>query len=301
MHMHTATPYTSWLRWTHGLRQELLLSWRFIARDVSSAVIPPLLFIIAAWRVQPVRFEEFLSAAVRGGVLFALYIYTFCLSNQIGGVEEDRLNKPDRPLAAGLTSVQDAQVRWVSSMLLYALMGWSFNVLEWVLMWQAVSTLHNFYGWSQHWFTKNLTMALGIIAQLACAWQLIGPVTPDAWRWILLISLVIFTLVSLQDLRDIAGDRLSGRRTLPLVMGELPARVVLALGFAVLPLVLDAWLLAPVDDQPIVQVYRLVLTLSSWLVAARVWLLRTPAADHRTYMFFTYIYCAILTGAIFVL
>jgi 4-hydroxybenzoate polyprenyltransferase len=281
-----------------ALRQEISLSWQFVVRDLSSAFVPPLLFMIAAWSDQPIAVDQFLLSLGRGALLFAFYVYTFCVANQINGLEEDLLNKPYRPLAAGIVSLQGVQIRWLTSMMIYTALGWQFGVLEWVLLWQAVTVLHNFWGWSRHWFTKNLSMALGIIAQLACAWQLIAPTPPAAWRWILLMSVVIFSLVALQDLRDIVGDRAIGRRTLPLVLGETRTRGLLALGFALLPLVLHFWLLAPAHVVGMLMLYSAALAAFSWIVAARVWLYRTPHADHRTYMLFTYIYCAILATAI---
>lgn len=283
------------------LRQEALLSWSFIAGDLSSAFVPPLLFMLAASRDQAVSIDQLVLALARGTLLFVLYTYTFVVANQINGVQEDLINKPFRPLAAGIVTLQGVQVRWLISMVLYTGLGWWFGVLEWVLLWQSITLLHNFYGWSVHWLSKNFLMALGIVAQLACAWQLIAPITVVAWSWIMLMSIVIFALIALQDLRDIPGDRATGRHTLPLALGELRTRALLALGFAVLPLVLHVCLIAPDGLTTTSLLYSLVLAVFSWTIAVRVWLYRTPDADHQTYMFFTYTYCAILASSIVVL
>ncbi len=69
--------------------------------------------------------------------------------------------------------MQGTWVRWIVTMVLFNLVGWWFGVLEWVILWQICTLLHNFGGWSQHWFGKSLIMMLGTIAQLAQqAWQL---------------------------------------------------------------------------------------------------------------------------------
>jgi 4-hydroxybenzoate polyprenyltransferase len=39
-------------------------------------------------------------------LIFFLYQYTFELANQAYGVEEDRINKPNRPVPAGLIKVE---------------------------------------------------------------------------------------------------------------------------------------------------------------------------------------------------
>lgn len=279
-----------------SLLYEISVSWQFVSRDLPGSIVPALLFLIAAWRNQSSSLNDLWVGLLQGALLFWFYAYTFCVSNQIAGIEEDRLNKPDRPLVTGLISYQGAQVRLVISMVLYTICGWLFGVLEWVLLWQFVTVLYNFAGGSKLWFTKNLSMAFGSLAQLACAWQLIGPITAEARSWVLLLSCVVFAIIAVQDLRDIAGDRAIGRRTLPLVLGETLTRAVLTLGFGVLPVVLVNWLLQANGRTPAVLVCSVVLTGLSWIIAVRTSIYRTPKADHRTYMLFTLIYCAILAS-----
>lgn len=302
MHINLFPPRSGW-SWTRSMSvslNEMAVSWQFISGDVSAAVVPPLIFIIAAWHSQAASFSQLLWTLAQGSLLFFLYIYTFCVSNQLAGLAEDRLNKPHRPLVAGRVSVRGAQWRWLIAMALYALLGWWLGVLEWVILWQIVLVLHNFGTWAKHWFTKNFSMLLGTLAQLAAAWQLVAPITPDAWRWISMLSLMVFSLATLQDLRDIAGDRISNRRTLPIVWGEKPTRYLLTLGFSMLPLFLYRWLLLPAGDGLVVMLCGLVLAALCWLIAARIVLCRSQRADHETYLLFTYTYCAILSTAVII-
>jgi 4-hydroxybenzoate polyprenyltransferase len=284
-----------------SLVYEIAVSWRFVSQDLPGSIVPALLFLIAAWRNQAASLDDLLRGVLYGAILFFLYAYTFCVSNQMVGVEEDRLNNPERPLAAGLISDRGARQRLLISMALYTFCGWQFGVLEWVFLWQLVTLLYNFGGWSRHWFTKNLSMALGSLAQLACAWQLIGPITGDARRWVILLSFVVFAIIAVQDLRDIEGDRESGRRTLPLVWGEKMTRTLLTIGFSALPVLLADWLLLAGGWTLAVVLCSIGLATLSWMIAARISLYRTPQADHRTYMLFTVIYCAILGSVAIVL
>lgn len=303
--MHSYPIKATWIsmagaRVKSSLLYEISVSWQFVARDLPGSIVPALFFMIASWRSHAGALSELLLGIISGAILFWLYAYTFCVSNQIAGVEEDRLNKPDRPLVTGLISYRGAQQRWLASMVLYAFCGWQFGVLEWVFLWQLVTILYNFGGWSTHWLTKNLSMALGSLAQLACAWQLIAPITPDSRRWVILLSFVVFAIIAVQDLRDIAGDRVGGRRTLPLVWGETLTRALLTVGFGALPVLLVNWMLQLEGYTLAVLICGTCLALLSWIIAARVSLYRTPQADHRTYTLFTLIYCAILASTIII-
>ncbi|WP_158502194.1 UbiA family prenyltransferase [Vitiosangium sp. GDMCC 1.1324] len=296
-----ATHPAGWWAWPRGLLRELSLSWKFIGGDVSSAVVPAMLFLGAASahaRLVPV---ELLRALGRGALYFWLYTYAFCLSNQLVGMEEDRLNKPHRPLPSGLVSERGTRWRWRACMALFTLVGWGFGVWRWTLLWQLVIVLHNEWGGARRWWVKNLLMGVGVLSQLTAAWELVTPLTPTAWRWIGVLSSVVCVLVSLQDLRDMGGDRAGGRKTFPIVFGERWTRFLLAGLFGLMPLVIHQVLMVPLGMTPWVVLSDAGLALMSWVVAVRVVRWRTPAADHRTYLLFTGWYCLALLSTIVIL
>lgn len=285
-------------RWLEAIRSEVILHWKFNRYDIAATFIPGLLFVLAAWHSQQPDWNALSGWLLRGSLYFWLYCSVFCISNQLAGEEEDRINKPDRPLPAGLVTRRGAWGRWFVVMGLFALLGWRLGVLEWTLLWQAVLVLHNQGRWSRHYATKNLVMVFGAIAQLAAAWQMVRPLTPIAWDWILVLSLPLLTHVSLQDLRDVAGDRAVGRRTLPIVFGEGPSRLFLAGAFALLPLATHFVLLAPPGARPDVAALDVLLAALCLVIAGRILWLRYPAADHKTYMLYNYWYCFTLAAAI---
>ncbi|MCL1472571.1 UbiA family prenyltransferase [Argonema antarcticum A004/B2] len=288
-------------RFYRSFRREAHLSWQFIGGDISASIIPGLLFMVAAWKTHPTDVLDFLLVMGRGIVYFLLYIVPFCVSNQIVGVEEDRINKPHRPLVKEVVSLQGAKVRCVVSMVLFTLFGWWFGVLEWTLLWQACIILHNMSSGSKHWFTKNLFMGVGAFAQLAAAWQLVTPITPVAWRWIAVVASVWLMLAAVQDLRDIEGDRAIGRNTFPIAFGETASRVVLSLGFAILPLVTHTILMEPIANSWNVELCDIGLAVISLTIAARIVFYRSIGADRQTYMLFTYWVCSVLASAIVVI
>lgn len=282
-----------------AIGREVVLTWGFVRYDFSSTVVPATLAMVAAARVD---------GAVRPGTLglgalyFLLYVYTFAVSNQIIGVEEDRCNKPDRPLPAGMVALRGAWVRWLLAMLLFPALGAALGVGAWAVLWQVCFCLYNFGGFARHWATKSLIMGVGLVTQLAAAWGIIGPVPGIAWQWISGLAVVAFVLCNIQDLRDVAGDRTLRRRTLPIVYGMRRTCLALAGLFAVgLPLLTHAWLFASLPLGVVEAACLLVLDGLSLVIAARLWLDRRPSALHRTYMLFTYWYCLALASACLVL
>lgn len=282
------------------LLREAYVCWRFIRGDLSTTIVPGVLFgsasLIVSRASVPLDVGWFLIKEV---IFFWLYLYTFCLSNQLTGIDEDRLNKPNRPLPAGLITVASARRRLVAYTALYLLVSAGFGVLQWAVLWSAITLLHNFCGLDRHWFTKNcVAMSLGSLAGLAAAWELVAPLSPAALSWLLIVAAFAGLTFSVQDFRDMEGDRLRGRLTLPLWLGPGIARLVMAALLVVLPLGLLGYLLR-LERAPhllLSLLYIGLLLLQLWLVAARLLLLRRKRDDRRTYTLYTYSYCTMVLG-----
>lgn len=288
----------------HGLDRihyELWLSWLFIKSDISATIVPTFLFTIAAWRSTSDSLYDLVAALASGLIYFWLYVLTFCLSNQLVGVDEDRINKPYRPLVVGLVSYRGALMRWAGLMLVFSALGWWLDVLEWTLVWQGASMLHNFAGWSRHWIGKHLVMGVGVVAGLVPAWEFSAPLTVDAARWIVFLACAIMLLIATQDLRDTAGDRAIGRRTLPIVLGDWATRLMLGVGFALLPVAVSWALVVPAPLSWQLMLCNAALTALSLLISARLLLYRTRRDDQYTYTLFTYWYCCTMASAIVIL
>ncbi|NNJ12294.1 UbiA family prenyltransferase [Chloroflexales bacterium ZM16-3] len=283
------------------LQHEVYLNWKFIQYDISTTIIPGMLFVLAAWHTDAPNLAALPRTVLWGMLYFWLYCCVFCISNQIGGEVEDKINKPSRPLVTGLVSRRGAWTRWLIYMALFDIVGAFLGVLEWTVIWQVVLTLYNLGSWAKHWWTKNLVMAIGLTAQLAAAWQMVRPITLPAWHWLLLPALIMLSHVSLQDMRDIAGDRANGRKTLPIIFGETPSRIFLAVCFALLPLATHSILMVPAGNAPHVIACDILLTAISLTIAVRLLVSHTPQGYHRSYMLFTYWYCFLLASAIIVL
>ncbi|MFJ5953955.1 UbiA family prenyltransferase [Streptomyces noursei] len=277
---------------------EAVLSWRFIRNDPWAGLYSGVVFTIAvAWhhRLPPERFV----LTVAGSVLyFYLYLYSFCLTNQLTGRLEDRVNKPFRPLAQGQALIRGTIVRTVVVFAAFPLVGALLGVWEWALIWEAMTVLHNLAGGARRWVVKDLVIGFGALPMLGPAWQMVAPLTAESWRWMLALAVPIFLLIPVQDLRDLRGDTASERVTFPTAFGEPFARAFLSAGFALLPL-LDHFLILRASGTSVPAWLAEAITAGlCWTIAWRVTRQRTPAYDHRTYRFFEYWYTAILAAAL---
>jgi 4-hydroxybenzoate polyprenyltransferase len=239
-----------------------------------------------------------------GVVYFALFIYQFNVSNQINGLEEDKIDKPDRPIACGLVSLEEAQLRYVSLVSAYLILGSALNVFWWTILWVIVTYLHNTKGWDKNWFTKNVVaMSLGIFSQLGAAWCIIAPLTATVSTWIIAVGLWIGFTSAIQDFRDQEGDQLSDRKTLPLLVGDSNARKIMMAIYAIVMLPLIAVFISlSASILPIVT-YIICTIIAVWHIAiiVRLWKFRTPDADKTTYNSLCLLYCTLLLASFFIL
>ncbi len=288
----------NWL-W-HRFIAEIQLNWRFIHRDMLVSLVPGLLFGTTALLNYPAHSSLELAGILLKEIIYCwLCITTFCLSSQLVGIEEDRLNKPDRPLVVGQVTPAGAKWRWIIGMIALTSFGAMTGTLFWALTWQIGCLLYDYAGGAKHWYGKTLLGGIGVTSEIGAAWQLVEPTMPAmVWRWIAVIGLYLITLMAVQDLRDMAGDRAVGRRTMPLVFGESVSRQVIAAGYFGFPIVVHYCLIVPVGLSLTAIVWDILLAGFSVTIGLRTLLCHGPRADHRTYVGFTLLLCAYLASSI---
>ncbi|KAK8023904.1 hypothetical protein PG993_011970 [Apiospora rasikravindrae] len=154
------------------------------------------------------------------------------LSNQsaVGAPEEDALNKPYRPIPAGRISQRQVRQRLMPPAILVALL------LSFVLdvHWEAAVFIVLIYvyhdlGGADVPIARQLLngAALALLGEGALKLAVYpsgGTVNSEGYAWTCGVGLVVATTVQTQDFRDQEGDAARGRRTLPLVVGDAPAR-----------------------------------------------------------------------------
>lgn len=282
------------------LRHEAVLTVRLVADNVTTTILPATLFTAASAGYHRVGGAELALDLVGALLVFGLYLYVFDASNQARPGAEDRINKPHRPIPSGMVTHRGLLIRFWLTMPVYTILGLLFGIVEWVLLWQAIVIVLNLLSVPRHYlFVKPVTILAGTIAQLAAAWQLAGPLDPVGWSWILVIGVGFTLALPFEDVRDMAGDRAIGRRTLALTVGPWPVRVAFAIVMTAFPIGVFLLLFQHSPAGPAsVAVCTVAVTALSWTAAARSLLLHTVRADRHTYLLYSAVYCAVLASAV---
>ena len=266
--------------------------WLFTLSDLKTIVGPGFVFgvtnALAGAEYGLKTSEEGTNrAALQRLPLILLYVWLnllpFAISNQISSdaIKEDRINKPWRTLPSGRMTPEKAK-RLMLIFYLFALgLSSVTGGLKQSVTLVFIGTWYNhFAGADSSYLVRNLINALGYVCFTSGAMEVaLGfslPVKTRLVEWFGVIAAVIFTTVHLQDMYDQLGDRIRGRRTVPLVIGDGPARWMTAI-------TMIFWgYLCPRFWHSAMRVTALSVLLAG-TVAARCLMLRTIEADRLTF------------------
>lgn len=226
--------------------------WAITKDDTPTFIIPATIFGLSAALAcnhRETSSSPPASSAVSATAIFVrlplvllfnfLNILVFDLSNQRSpaSAAEDRLNKPWRPVPAGLLTCD--RIRQLLLVAVPAVL--LFNTLaldagrETALLYTLTWLYNDLGGGDEDWFLRNAICACGFalynlgslrVALPAAVRDRVG--AAEGW-WIVLLALAILTTMHTTDLKDHEGDRLKGRRTLPVVIGLNATRLTLVL------------------------------------------------------------------------
>ena len=183
-------------------------------------MVPFTLFTLASSRKSNVSFLSTIDNTSKSALLGFLCLYTFTISNQINGVEEDRINKPDRPIVSGRLSLESAITRYIVLLILCANYTLTLDAGFGAFVFMAAGALHNFSGLTNIGPFKDALATVILTSGLNSAWALGGGDSNIGTAWIICLAINLLFTISVQDLRDVAGDARTGRRTTPLLLGE---------------------------------------------------------------------------------
>ncbi|MCJ1467444.1 hypothetical protein MMC07_006069 [Pseudocyphellaria aurata] len=170
------------------------------------------------------------------------HLLMFEVQNQYtpGAMQEDRVNKAWRPLPSQRLTTAEA------SWLLYGL--YPIVVLLSVYSGGLGPCLLEIFTsfWYNEWHGAESPLLRTLINAVGWACLLAGPLEvlavgsggsllshPRAVQWLALFAFADFTTIHTQDFRDLDGDRARGRRTVPLVVGDNPARWIIVVAVLV--------------------------------------------------------------------
>ena len=227
------------LRETYNLLESNLLAHMLIG--MIGCVIPSMVAMSQLNGAMSVG--QYTGILAKSLVWFFGYGYVLDIENQVHGVEEDKLNpqpaKQKRPLVTGAWTIAGAQKRaWISRVAytsVSALVG-GVPLTLCALVW--IATCKFLYAVKPcNFITKNyISMTVGSYSMVMGAWIMAGGPTNFTTTWPFLCSAAWVGLsMDVQDIRDEAGDRATGRLTMPVLIGVENARKLWAVEFGIFP------------------------------------------------------------------
>ena len=160
----------------------------------------------------------------------------FTINNQknLDAIMEDKMNKPWRTLPSRrMTPRQAERLMLVLYPLAVGLSQLAGGLRQSVGLVLLGTWYNNFAGGDISCLLRNFINACGYVCFTSGAMEVaLGfplPLETRLVRWFCIIAAIIFTTVHLQDMYDQSGDIMRGRKTVPLVMGDGPARWTIAI------------------------------------------------------------------------
>ena len=218
--------------------------WLFTTSEHETIVYPWTAFglfgALSGWALTTNQFPDFW--AIFGRLPSALlwmwwHILVFTVSNQRlpSSVLEDSINKAWRPLPSGrITGVQARRLLLAivpaTFVLTHFLGAGDFSLMSLLLTW----LYNDLEGADDHYVIRNLINALGLVCWsagttiVACGKDQ-HQLNPMGYYWLKIEAAIVFTTLQVQDLRDQEGDQVRGRRTAPIVLGDVTTRWTIAI------------------------------------------------------------------------
>lgn len=218
----------------------------FTEGDFKCIIVPQSIFAISVVfssvsLVDTAPYEFNLGRTLSRIPLMVFWLWIHLLAEDISNqrlpeaIAEDVINKPWRPIPSGRLSAEEAQQ--ILKVLIPAalLISAKLQSLEPSATFMTLVWLYNDLDCAG---SGPLQRSLVNAAALACfGWGAVTTLTgssKDVGRnavlihWIVLTAAVIMTTIHAQDFPDVAGDKIRGRKTIPLVFNEDWARGTLA-------------------------------------------------------------------------
>ncbi|KAI1410214.1 UbiA prenyltransferase family [Hypoxylon sp. FL1857] len=220
--------------------------WLFTLSDLKTIVVPSTLFGVAnslaasQYHILPAESIQSKHLLCRSPLIIVwvwINLVPFTIGNQMttSSIAEDAINKPWRPLPSGRFSSSHAKIL----MSIFYMVAQMFNIYTGCGIRQGVGLFllgvwyNNLGGADHHPLVRNAINALGYVCFTSGAMEAaLGMPLPFSTssrlvEWLGVVAGIIMTTVHVHDMYDQEGDALRGRRTLPLVIGDTSARLVM--------------------------------------------------------------------------
>lgn len=231
----------------HSLAFHAYSIWLFTRSDLKTIVGPATAFGLAnalaasSYGLPPaiIQSRTLSSLSVRA-LTVAFKVWINLLPSVIGNqrqpsaIAEDAINKPWRTLPSGRLTPEQAKKVMLVTYPMAALTSYLVGGHRQSMMLLILAIWYNDLGGADcHPIIRNMINASGYLCFTSGAMETaLGYSLPPARslvRWFLIVGAVTFSTIQTQDMHDQNGDRLRGRRTLPLEIGDAPTRWITAI------------------------------------------------------------------------
>jgi len=152
--------------------------------------------------------------------------YSLDIVNQRTGVAEDSVNKPYRPIPSGLITLRGADARWIIAWIAFPLLSYllsGYEVALWAIVWQAEVGFCYVWPKPNNPVVRNLFTGVATFLIISLVNAVVVERHPDRYMPLVLRAALAGwagLVIQIQEFHDVEGDRIAGKRTLPLVLGE---------------------------------------------------------------------------------
>ncbi|KAI1068066.1 hypothetical protein LB507_004251 [Fusarium sp. FIESC RH6] len=214
--------------------------WAFVKSDIFTFSTPGILFGVTVSLSNgelfdgppshPIDVVGRLSNVILSNVLTVI-LFNFANQRSPASVLEDSINKPWRPIPSGMITPEQTR----RATLFVAPVALACNYIMGVgvegLLMQILTFYYNDLCGSDEIVRDGIIAVAYAVVNTMSLKLYIGPentVSAQGMMWISIISAIILTTMSVQDLKDQEGDKARDRKTLPLVIGDSRTRMIIA-------------------------------------------------------------------------
>lgn len=274
----------------------------FLKSDLKTVILPWTLFGLSHAIAAPILDAPTSASTLSIFARLPLAVFwllinllPFTIGNQCGeqAIREDKVNKPWRPIAAERITAEHAKkLEFTCHAIAFFISRQTGGAIQALTILISGIAYNNLGFGDNNWITRGLLCGIGYIAFGTGAMEVMlgaeKAYSATMVEWFALLIVVIAAGVHAADIYDQEGDYMVGRDTLPLAIGDLLSRCVLAIAIFI-PSFLCPWFCGCSVAAYILPV------VSGLYVARRTLIKRGVKADRKTYMLWNlwlvFIYC----------
>nr|AVY05505.1 digeranylgeranylglyceryl phosphate synthase protein [Nodulisporium sp.] len=162
-----------------------------------------------------------------------LLVFTLANQRTPESVEEDRINKPWRPIPQGRITIERTRRVMLAAIPATVALNHALGVERQGVLILLLTWLYNDLGGGDEAFLREIIISIAYgLYNSGSLTVALGPeyyaLSSRGMAWVAVISGVILTTMQVQDLKDQEGDKTRGRKTIALFLGEHISRASLA-------------------------------------------------------------------------